>query len=89
MVYVACFWAYVGLILVYFGLNWVNVGLNLSQAWKKLQPDMLVVDRGSIYFLVGRQVHPMPFDGSKHGSAEAYVSMKSISFSMKSDIHHC
>ena len=45
-----------------------------AAAWAKLQPEMLVVDRGSIDFSVGRQMHPMPYDGSHYGSAEAYVT---------------
>ena len=45
-----------------------------AAAWKKINPDMLVVDRGSIDFSVGRQMHPMPADRSAYGSAEAYVT---------------
>ena len=46
----------------------------LAAQWRKKQPDMLVVDRGSIDFSVGRQMHPMPYDGAEFGSAEAYVT---------------
>ena len=45
-----------------------------AKRWRALQPDMLVVDRGSIDFSVGRQMHPMPYDSDAYGSAEAYVT---------------